>query len=162
MTTCTRCSPVTSPVWLRPECDIQHTFGKVNCVPVYRTYFICELAESRLYLQDSNVTPPEFPGSFKEPCARTLPKIQDWQTIETFLTLELSQYLKSGSNVFSSKPFATLSGCRRLGNALCLCSPVRPAQAVLKRCPKSSAIDLAVKKFNIFWTSFWEWLPDDL
>ena len=49
------------------------------------------------------------------------------QSIETLLALELSQYRKSGSMLSSSELFAARSGCRRLGNALCLCSPVRPA-----------------------------------
>ena len=67
------------------------------------------------------------------------------QSIKTFLTLELSRYRKSGSTFSSSEPVAARSDCRRLGNALCLCSPVRPAQAVPERGPKSLAIDFAVK-----------------
>ena len=51
------------------------------------------------------------------------------QSIKTLLTLELSQYRKSGSTFSSSEPVAARSDCRRLGNALCLCSLVRPAQA---------------------------------
>ena len=51
------------------------------------------------------------------------------QSIKTFLTLELSRYRKSGSTFSSSEPVAARSDCRRLGNALCLCSPVRPAGA---------------------------------
>ena len=35
-----------------------------------------------------------------------------------------------------------------LGNALCLCSPVRPAHAVPECGPKSLAIDIAVKSFD--------------
>ena len=65
------------------------------------------------------------------------------QCIKTFLTLGLSQYRKSGSMVSSSKPVATRSDCHWLENALCLCSPVRPAKAVQQRSPKSSAIDFA-------------------
>ena len=38
-------------------------------------------------------------------------------------------------------------------NALCLCSPFRPAQAVLERCPKSLAIDFAVNPSIVFWNS---------
>ena len=45
------------------------------------------------------------------------------------LTLELGQYRKIGSMFFSSEPVAARGDCRRLGNALCLCSPVQPAQA---------------------------------
>ena len=70
------------------------------------------------------------------------------QSIKAFLTLKLSQYRKSGSTFSSSEPVAARSDCRRLGNALCLCSPVRPAQAVPERGPKSLAIDFAVKSFD--------------
>ena len=70
------------------------------------------------------------------------------QSIETFLTVKLSQYSKSGSTVFSSEPVAASSDCHRLRNALCLCSTVQPAQAVPERCPKSLVIDFAVKTFD--------------
>ena len=50
------------------------------------------------------------------------------QSIKTLLTLELSQYSKSGSTVSSNKPVAALSDYHRLGIALCLISPVKPAQ----------------------------------
>ena len=70
------------------------------------------------------------------------------QSIKTLLTLELSQYRKSNSTFSSSEPVAARSDCRRLGNALCLCSPVRPAQAEPERGPKSLAIDIAVKSFD--------------
>ena len=68
------------------------------------------------------------------------------QIIKTFLTLELSQYRKRGSKFSSSEQVAARarSNCRRLGNALCLCSPVRPAPAVPERGPKSLAIDFAL------------------
>ena len=80
---------------------------------------------------------------------------------KTFLTLELSQYCKSGSMSSSSEPVAACSYCCWLGNTLCLCLPVQPAQAVPERGPKSSAIDLAVKSSIVFWNSLLEWLPDD-
>ena len=51
--------------------------------------------------------------------------------------------------------------CSRLGNTLCLCSPVQPAQVVPERYPKSSAIDFAVKAAMVFWNSLWEWLSHD-
>ena len=70
------------------------------------------------------------------------------QSIKTFLTVELSHYSKSGSTFSSSEPVAARSDCRRLGNALCLCSPVQPAHAVPERCPKSLATDIAVKSFD--------------
>ena len=66
------------------------------------------------------------------------------QSIKTLLTLELSQYRKSGSTFSSSEQVAAHSDCSRLGIALCSCSPVRPAQAVQERCPKSLAIDFAL------------------
>ena len=43
------------------------------------------------------------------------------QSIKTLLTLELSQYLKSGSMFSSSKQVAALSDCSLIGNTLCLC-----------------------------------------
>ena len=56
------------------------------------------------------------------------------QSIETFLTLELSQYSKSGCTLSSSEPVAARSDdCPRPRNSLCLCSPVLSAQAVLER-----------------------------
>ena len=60
----------------------------------------------------------------------------------------MTQYRKSGSTFSSSKPVAVCSDCRRLGNALCLCSPVRPAQAVPERGLKSLTIEFAVKSFD--------------
>ena len=66
------------------------------------------------------------------------------QSIKTFLTLELSRYRKSGSTFSSSEPVAARSDCRRLGNTLCLCSPVRPAQAEQESGPKSLAVDFAL------------------
>ena len=67
------------------------------------------------------------------------------QSIEFFLTVELSQYSKSGSTFSSSEQGAASSDCHRLGNALCLCSPV---QTEPERSPKSLAIDIAVKSFD--------------
>ena len=64
-------------------------------------------------------------------------------SIKTLLTLELSQYSKSGSIFSSSEPFAASSNCSRLGNVLCLCLPVLPAQAEQESGPKSLAIDFA-------------------
>ena len=66
------------------------------------------------------------------------------KSIKTYLTFELRQYRKSGCTFSSSESVARRSDCRRLGNALCLCSPVLPAQAVRERGPKSLAIDFAL------------------
>ena len=75
------------------------------------------------------------------------------QSIKTFLALELSQYRKS--MVSSSEPVAARSDCRRLGNAPCLCSSVRHAQAEPENGPKSLAVDFASKPSITFWNSLW-------
>ena len=70
--------------------------------------------------------------------------IEAWnlQSIKTLLSLELNKYRKSGSMFTSSEPVAAHSDCSR--NTLCLCSPVRPAQAEQESGPKSLAIDFAL------------------
>ena len=62
------------------------------------------------------------------------------QSIKTFLTLELSQYRKSGSMSSSSEPVAARSDFRRLRPS----ESVWPAQALPESGPKSLAVDLAV------------------
>ena len=90
-----------------------------------------------------------FPMKKKSVLTARYLQIEDTlQSIKTFLTVELSRYRKSGSTFSTSEPVAASSDCHRLGNAMCLCSPVRPAQAVPERCPKSLAIDIAVKIFD--------------
>ena len=66
------------------------------------------------------------------------------QSIKTLLTLEMSQYHKSGSMVSSSKPVAASIDCLLQGNTLCLCVPAQPAQAEQESCPKSLALDFAL------------------
>ena len=83
---------------------------------------------------------PRWPPLWKTDLLVTAQKLH---TIKTFLTLKLSPYRKIGSAFCSSEPFAARSDCHRLGNVLCWCSPVLPAQAVPERCPKNSAIDFA-------------------
>ena len=58
----------------------------------------------------------------------------------------MSQYCKSSCMFSSSEPVMASSDCSRLGNALCLCSPVRPAgaQAEQESGSKSLAIDFAL------------------
>ena len=73
---------------------------------------------------------------------------QNLQSIKSLLTLELSRHSKSGSMFSTSEPVTARSDCSRIGNALCLCSPVRPAQAVPERGLKSLAIDFALKIFD--------------
>ena len=123
--------------------------------------------------------PPNFSFHMKK---KSVVTARNLQSIKTFLALELSPYRKSGSTVSSSEPVAARSDCCRLGNALWLCLPVRPAQAVPERGPKShwfgsqifqlSAIDLEVRSFDwpliwksdlsiVFSNSLREWLPDD-
>ena len=72
------------------------------------------------------------------------------QSIKSYLTHEPSQYpsRKSEGTLSSNEPVAARRDCCLLGNALCLCSPVRPAHAVPERGPKSSAIDFSVKNFD--------------
>ena len=87
---------------------------------------------------------------------------QNLQSMETFLTLDLSQDLKSGGTFSSNKqvaastdsarllPSHSSSQCR-LGNTLCLYLPIRPAQAVPEPSPKNSATDcqwLCSQNFN--------------
>ena len=78
------------------------------------------------------------------------------QSIKTFLTLQLSRYCKSGSMFSSSEPVAASSDCRRLGNALCLCSPVLPAPAVAqskRAAPRAWPLILPSKPSINFWNS---------
>ena len=73
-----------------------------------------------------------------------------YKALKLFLTVEVSQYRKIGSIFSSSEPVDARSDCSRLGNPLCLCSPVRPAKAVPEHCPKSLAprAIFAVKSFD--------------
>ena len=64
-----------------------------------------------------------------------------------------TKYRKSGSMFFSSELVATRSDCSRLRNALCLCSPVRPAQAEQESCPKAWPLILPSKPPITFWKS---------
>ena len=68
------------------------------------------------------------------------------QNIKTFLTLEQCKFCKSDSMFSSSEPVTACIHCSRLGNSLCLCLPVRPAQAVpaSESGPKSLAVDLVL------------------
>ena len=66
------------------------------------------------------------------------------QSIKTLSTLELSHYCKSDSMFSSSEPVAARGICRWLGNALCLCLPVWPAQAEQESSPQSLADDFAL------------------
>ena len=83
----------------------------------------------------------KFHFTWKKKVTRRGPKFTKYKTL---FSLELSQYRKSGSMFSSSEPFAARSDCSRLGNALCLCSPVRPAQAEPESSPKSLAVDFAL------------------
>ena len=93
-------------------------------------------------LVGNNLSP--IPLKFSFHMKKKIVRARYLQSIKTFLTLELSQYRKSGSKFSSSEPVAARCDCSRLGSALCLCSPVRPAQAVPERGPKSMAIDFAL------------------
>ena len=52
--------------------------------------------------------------------------------MQTFLTLKLNQYSKSGSTFSLSNLVEASSNCLQFGNGLYLCSPVWPAQALLE------------------------------
>ena len=87
------------------------------------------------------------------------------QSIKTLLALELSQYRKSGSMFYSSELVAARSDCSRLGNTLCLCLPVWPAQAEAaeqESGPKSLAVDFALLIFDYPLEQPSKRLPDDL
>ena len=78
---------------------------------------------------------------------------QDFRSIQdkTFLTLEISQFRKSGSTFSSSDPDLTLPAATAAKwETQCLCWPVWTAQAVQERGPKSLAIDLASKTLDCF------------
>ena len=62
-----------------------------------------------------------------------------------------------------SEPVAARSDCRRLGNALCLCSPVRPAQAEPESGPnlKSLAVNFVLSTLDYLLVQPSEVLPDD-
>ena len=76
-----------------------------------------------------------------------------YKALKTFVTLELSQYRKSGSTLSSSEPVAAHRDCSRLGNALCLCSPVRPPKLYLSVAPRAWPLNLQSKPSIIFWNS---------
>ena len=74
---------------------------------------------------------------------------QNLQSIQTFLTLEQSQYHKSGS-----EPVAAHCYCSRLG--------WETAQAVQESCPKSLAVDFSPSALDYLLEQPSERLPDDL
>ena len=84
------------------------------------------------------------------------------QSIQAFLTLELSQYSKSGSTFSSSEPIAacTASATAPYSETPCICAPPSDpligAQALLECCPKSLAIDFAVENSIVFCKSLWK------
>ena len=85
--------------------------------------------------------PWKFHSTWKK---KWLVTAQNLQSIKTLFALELNQCRKSGSTFSSSEPVAASSDCCWLGNALCLCLPIRPAQAEQESGPKSLAVDFAL------------------
>ena len=61
---------------------------------------------------------------------------------KAFLTIKLSQYSKSESTISSSKPVSTHSYCHRLGDTLCLCSPVHPPKLCRCAAPRARPLIL--------------------
>ena len=102
----------------------------------------------------------------KKICCQWLITAQYLQTIGTPLTFEPSQFCKSAITFSTSKPvaFSTESTvtaadletpCVYVTYYLCL--PVWSAQAVSELCPKSLAIDFAIKTFYcVFWNRLWD------
>ena len=103
--------------------------------------------------------PSKISFHMKTKNAHCCPKFAKHKTFQVS-TLELSKYCKSGSMFSSSEPVAASSDCSRLVNALCLCSPVLPAQTVQESGPgpKSLAIDWT---FNYLLEQRLKRLPND-
>ena len=82
----------------------------------------------------------------------------------THLTLKLSQYSKSGSRFFSSKPMAASRDCSWLGNTLCLCLPVRQSNQpkLCQSTPRALPLILQSRPSIVPWNSVLEWWPDAL
>ena len=66
------------------------------------------------------------------------------------------------SVTISLQVVVTYSNCCRIGNALCLCLPIRPAKAVPEHGTRSTAIEFAVKTFNSHLEYDWQGLNLDL
>ena len=77
---------------------------------------------------------------------------QNLWSIKSLLTLEVSQYHKSGSMFFSSEQVAASSNCR-LGNALCLCSPSYPPKQSRRAAPRAWPLILPSKPSITFLNS---------
>ena len=73
---------------------------------------------------------------------------QNLQTIKTVLTLELSQYLKSGGMFFLK-----LACCCPLGNSLWLCLPIQQAQECWRAAPRAWQLIQPSKPSITFWNS---------
>ena len=89
-------------------------------------------------------------------CCQWLVPARNLQIIENFLTLESSQYHKSGSTFSSSKPVTACSNCSRFGNTLLAHLTSRTCA-----CQRAWPLILKSKTSIFFWNSLWEWLPDD-
>ena len=107
-------------------------------------------------------------NSTKEQNPSSMPKI--YKALKLFdawtkLVLPLSWYHKSDST-FLQRACSKLQRLQQTKKRSLFVLAVRPAQAVQERCPKSLAIDFAIKTFNclpiVFWNSLWEWWPDYL
>ena len=93
---------------------------------------------------------------------RWLVVARNLQSIKSFLTLELSQYRKSGSTFSSSELVAARSDCLRLGNALpCVCArPSDPPKLCWSAPPRAQPLNLQSNPSIVSWNSFREWMPD--
>ena len=86
--------------------------------------------------------------------------VRDGWSVTQQMIVYKNKLLKKSSNWKSKLVLSTrLPPTRK--PVLCLCSPVRLAQAVPERCPKNLAIDFAFKSFDCLQDQIREWLPDD-
>ena len=80
------------------------------------------------------------------------------QSIKAFLTLDLSQYRKSGGMFSSSKQVMARSDCCWLRNTLCLCLPVQPARVLsLSPCHCNDHLQLEIDTLPGCQCHYWTW-----
>ena len=76
--------------------------------------------------------------------------------IKFLLTREQSQHRKCSSIFSSSEQVASRSDCRRLGNALCLYLPDRPAKQSRRAARRALPSTLPSKPSIVFWNNLRE------
>ena len=84
------------------------------------------------------------------------------QSIWTIVTLELSQYLISGSTFSSSELFAASSYCSTAAAVLETPLFVLTCATSWSAAPRAWPLILQSKNLIVLWNTLWVWLPDDL